>query len=370
MLRRDFRLYDRTLPLVMARAGTLFHFDLDAGDPLTLVDGPIGEDSAKGEITHEDAIRMWISGQADYLTEQVKGVPWPENADVQMLETGGGWYRITAPWLAEEVRVRGEDEARAKRQEIEDKGDDKGVGFEDLGGGWYGITAPWLDEAHKVQGRDEADALYRRVIADGAPDGWVFMTPEEKEAARLLEEQKIRDEEGLAEARRLAEEEAERGRLADEAVIAEHQRQLDEAAASAAPKPDPLPDQGAADQVDDTVEAQPETSEGSSDITADREAGSVDGNSTGTPEQIAASAESLEQDALSQANGEDGGAERGAGEGQADQETASDTAPDFATEATGGGWHEITGPGIVEPIRVQGIPKRDAKLAELRAARA
>lgn len=42
--------------------------------------------------------------------------------------------------------------------------------------------------------------------------------------------------------------------------------------------------------------------------------------------------------------------------------------PDFTAAPTGGGWYEITGPGIDEPLKVQGEIAAAGKLADLREA--
>src|SRR3546814_9549810 len=50
------------------------------------------------------------------------------------------------------------------------------VEIEETGGGWYAITAPWLDDAEKVQGRDAAETRQREIHAAGEPDNYKGVT--------------------------------------------------------------------------------------------------------------------------------------------------------------------------------------------------
>src|SRR3546814_20654805 len=50
------------------------------------------------------------------------------------------------------------------------------VEIEETGGGWYAITAPWLDDAERVQGRDAAETRQREIHAAGEPDNYNGVT--------------------------------------------------------------------------------------------------------------------------------------------------------------------------------------------------
>src|SRR3546814_19018742 len=50
------------------------------------------------------------------------------------------------------------------------------VEIEETGGGWYAITAPWLDAADKVPGRDAAETRQREIHAAGEPDNYKGVT--------------------------------------------------------------------------------------------------------------------------------------------------------------------------------------------------
>ena len=39
-----------------------------------------------------------------------------------------------------------------------------------IGGGWYKISAPWMEEPEKVQGADDAKARVAELVAEGDPD--------------------------------------------------------------------------------------------------------------------------------------------------------------------------------------------------------
>src|SRR3546814_631807 len=107
------------------------------------------------------------------LAEAVQMVPGPQN----------GRYTITAAWLDKPLVVRGKVNAETKFAEIKDAGAPLGwiaggtkVEIEETGGGWYAITAPWLDDAEKVQGRDAAETRQREIHAAGEPDNYKGVT--------------------------------------------------------------------------------------------------------------------------------------------------------------------------------------------------
>ncbi len=178
-------------PLVMARFAPLFGKPMHPGDPIDV-------GTNEGQVPVDTAIRLWITGFAVYAKNYTRTPvidPAEENPTLVVLEDlGGGWYLITAPWMPEGEKVQGKDAAEARRQEIVDKGDTKGVTVTGGAGGWYVVDAPWLDEPEKVQGQDAANARADELITEGVPDGWAPLTDEQK-AEKLEAEQKAQQEE-------------------------------------------------------------------------------------------------------------------------------------------------------------------------------
>lgn len=96
----------------------------------------------------------------------------PGAGPVQMTETGGGYYEITAPWLDEPEKVRGKAKAEARQTELAEAGeplDHHGVSITESGGGWYEVAAEWAEEPQKVQGMEEAQRVATQLRAEGAP---------------------------------------------------------------------------------------------------------------------------------------------------------------------------------------------------------
>lgn len=218
-MNRNPRLFDATRPLVIVRSVQLYDHDVTGGDPLIIVEADPKE---KGEVTKDIALRLWLTGIADYSGDvRPTPVETPEQGAERLTEMddlGGGWFLIRAPWLGEGEKVHGKAKAAERRAAIVAKGDTKGVRVDGDGdGGWFNVTAPWLDDAEKVQGHDAAWARADALIAEGPPAGWVLLTPEEKQA-------KVEQEAGLAMAREIAEREAAEAAERDKAEAAERER--------------------------------------------------------------------------------------------------------------------------------------------------
>lgn len=88
----------------------------------------------------------------------------------------GGYYLITAPWIAEPERVRGKGKAEARVAQLTADGPPLGfieggtvTTIEESGGGWYDVSAPWLDEPIKAQGREAAEAEQLKLHEAGEP---------------------------------------------------------------------------------------------------------------------------------------------------------------------------------------------------------
>lgn len=207
--RREPRLFDPNLTLIMARQAPLYEHEMMPGDILNIVEE---RGDSPGDVTLDMAIRLWVSGWANYAAGQGGGAEPPQPISPVQIEGGAaGWYMITAPWLPEGERVRGKEAAERRRDEIEAKGDTKGVTVSGGDGGWYQVTAPWLEEPERIQGQDAANERADALIAEGPPDGWRLLTQEEKDAksAEDAENERVRvaaadEAEAGAEADRLA----------------------------------------------------------------------------------------------------------------------------------------------------------------------
>lgn len=324
-IRRDPRLFDKTRPLVMARFNSLYEHEMEAGDRLTIVEE---RGDAKGEVTLDIAIRLWLSGQANYESDwSPTPIETPEQEAERVVEIEplpGGFYLIRAPWQEAE-KIRGKANAEARRAEIVERGDTKGVTYVSGDDGWYEVSAPWLDEPEKVEGEEAAVKRADELIAQGHPEGWRLLTPEEKEAA--AEQARLADE-----ARRIADEEAEKGRLADEAAIeaaaARDGNELESV---------PFPASNVIITVDEgglhTV-VSPWTDAETFDTPEAAEARQAELRELGSPEGWTPSPEPVE---------------------------------DFEVlEAGSNGWFEIRGPGLEEPVKIRGKEAAEAKAAELR----
>ncbi len=132
--------------------------------PLT-VRGKVNAEKALAEVREEGAPLGFIDG----------------GSDVEVEEIGGGWYQITAPWLAEPEKVQGRDDAEKRQREIHAEGEPEthhGVSLTESegGNGYYDIAAAWLAEGEKVHGIDAARERAAELRAEGPPEGW---TPED-----------------------------------------------------------------------------------------------------------------------------------------------------------------------------------------------
>lgn len=156
--------FDPSRPLVVARAFRFLGRDYAIGDPF-----PHANDD-KAVNTRQRS--------RQYEARAVNFAPTEVQDPVQMNPAGrnGSWI-LTAPWLDEPEIVRGKKNAETRLEELREEGPPLGwieggteVEITDLDGGWYEITAPWLEDDVKVQGRDEAEARQREIHAEGEPD--------------------------------------------------------------------------------------------------------------------------------------------------------------------------------------------------------
>lgn len=181
--RFDLRL-DAGREMVAATEFTYNGIDYEAGDPFPIADlDPRRVSTLHGarrinftNDRQQDA-RDARAARRDELTRQ------SEESPVKIEPQPGGYYQISAPWLAEPERVRGKAAAAARVEALTAEGPP--LGFIDGGsavtvkggeGGWYDVNAPWLPAPEKVQGRELAETRQREIHEAGEPDSWGGVT--------------------------------------------------------------------------------------------------------------------------------------------------------------------------------------------------
>lgn len=133
-----------------------------------------------GSIPIRQARLMFESRRAKYpdeiAAEPEQATDAMSDDPVQMTATSGGWYELSAPWVDTPERVRGKKNADARLAELREAGPPLGfipggseVTVSGGDGGWYEISAPWLAEPEKVQGRDAAETRQRELHEAGPP---------------------------------------------------------------------------------------------------------------------------------------------------------------------------------------------------------
>lgn len=181
--------FDPTRSLAFARHGTLHGHTLHAAAPVRIVDEP----SLSGELTHDDAVRLWSAGRIVY-SEDARPTPVekPEQAARRLTTIepiGDDKHLIRAPWLSEGITVTGADKAMLRRdaviaEGIELYGTTAEIGGEAaaasaLGGdaftitetgsnGYYDITGPGLVEPERVRGKANAETRVAELRGEAA----------------------------------------------------------------------------------------------------------------------------------------------------------------------------------------------------------
>ncbi len=183
---RTFGKFDPTKPLVVARQMTLLGNTVTGGDPMP------------DDVTVDVARRLWMSHYLTYAedyrptAEQVThgtGLEWmDEDRGVSVVEGENGWYTIQAAWLGEDgEKVQGAEAAEARADEVRTEGDTYGISYAHSGGGWYLITGPGVPDDLKVKGEEAARAkvaelrLARAGLAPVDTDALVTLTVEDDE---------------------------------------------------------------------------------------------------------------------------------------------------------------------------------------------
>jgi hypothetical protein len=166
--------FDHKRPLVAARDFTFAGEKFKPGEPFPKPGTP--PDYFARRLIERQYNAHAVNHAADDAAEAddaPKMVPGPQN----------GRYTITAPWLDAPLVVRGKVNAETEFAKIKEEGAPLGwiaggtkVEVEQTGGGWYQITAPWLAEPEKAQGREAAETRQREIHAAGEPDNYLGVT--------------------------------------------------------------------------------------------------------------------------------------------------------------------------------------------------
>ena len=161
--------FDPKRPLVAAREFRFAGVPYAKGDPFPKPDGPPSD-----YFSHRNLSRQYETGAVNHVPLDAAEAASEEA--IQMTGPSGGRYKITAPWLAEPMIVRGKVLAEQAFEKIKAEGAPLGwieggteTAIEEVGGGWFAVSAPWLAEPEKVQGRDAAEARQAELHAAGAP---------------------------------------------------------------------------------------------------------------------------------------------------------------------------------------------------------
>jgi hypothetical protein len=89
----------------------------------------------------------------------------PDDFDVAAAQEGEhGFDDVT--------KAHGAEAAQEQLAELRDLHAHNGVALVGGSGGWFSITAPWLAEPVKMKGADKAQAERQRIAAEGPPEGW------------------------------------------------------------------------------------------------------------------------------------------------------------------------------------------------------
>ena len=168
------RYFDQTKTLVATRYGPVAGTYLKPGEELP------------ADLDYRTRLSMWMSRRAVYQdaytpTPHAEGEGEPDNAwmnlDRGVFVIGGenGWYEIKPEGATDETegeKVHGIEAAQERAEDLRQAHENKGVTIEGGAGGWYSVTAPWLAEPIRVQGEGKAAAERDRLALEGPPEGW------------------------------------------------------------------------------------------------------------------------------------------------------------------------------------------------------
>lgn len=171
---RTFGLFDTTKPVVATRQMTLLGHEVTGGQVISSLkdenDVPIDSDVLR---------RLWLSRWADYESDYTPtpelethgpGREWMDEAEGVAVTEADGVFTIRAAWLGEDGEtVEGEEAAQDRAAEVRLAGDTYGIGYAHSGGGWYLITGPGVPADLKVKGEEAAKAKAEELRAAHRP---------------------------------------------------------------------------------------------------------------------------------------------------------------------------------------------------------
>lgn len=157
-------------PLIAAREFRFAGVVYQKGDPFPDPNGPPGN-----FFSDRNLRRQYEAGAVNHTAPDADEAAAEQAIGMKPAKRNGS-YDIYAPWLDKPMTVRGKVNAEKALEKVKADGAPLGwieggteTGVEEVGGGWFAVTAPWLAEPEKVQGRDAAEARQRELHAAGAP---------------------------------------------------------------------------------------------------------------------------------------------------------------------------------------------------------
>lgn len=162
--------FDPTRTLAMTRGAQLNGHALARLATVRVVEEPTDR---PGEVTDELARRLWAAGTLDYADEMVATeVEDPKTGLANLVETdelGGGWFQLRAPWHDGAVKVQGEANIADARDDLIAEGmagldlrrppETQLFRIEEAGSnGWFLVHGPGLNEPLKIRGEQNAMA--------------------------------------------------------------------------------------------------------------------------------------------------------------------------------------------------------------------
>lgn len=185
--------FDPTRPLAMTRGALLNGHSLARLAPVRVVEEPTDR---PGEITEDLGRRLWGAGTLDYADEIVATpVEDPETGIASQIEVddlGNGWFQLRAPFRDEPVKVHGEANVPEAKAQLVKEGvegldlrrppETQLFRIEEAGSnGWFLVHGPGLDEPLKVRGEQAAmtkrDELERQAAAPPPGEGGNVESP-------------------------------------------------------------------------------------------------------------------------------------------------------------------------------------------------
>lgn len=160
---------------------TIAHADAPADEELppeeqVVMTGPVGGRYKISAPWLEEAetVRGKVNAENRFAEIKAAGAPvgWIAGGSEVTVEGGeGGWFTISAPWLAEDEKHQGRDAAEQRQRELHAAGEPEiwaGVGLQDKGNGYYTVSAEWLDEPETVHGIEAAKTRAAELRSEGA----------------------------------------------------------------------------------------------------------------------------------------------------------------------------------------------------------